>query len=166
MRGSRDGYAVDEVLQPKDEQVMIACSVEISQFFLLPRFDSLQAALGESVGAFRSVHLGDSYTQAYSLGAECQGAGFIEYFSGFGFFEAYRFPGETTPVPNTFERMVESKYALVGTTDDIKRELEALQKNSNVEWFGWFFDQGLMPWDETRRQLETFGKEVLPAFKD
>jgi alkanesulfonate monooxygenase SsuD/methylene tetrahydromethanopterin reductase-like flavin-dependent oxidoreductase (luciferase family) len=125
-----------------------------------------QLALGESVGAFRSVHLGDSYTQAYSLGAECQGAGFIEYFSGFGFFEAYRFPGETTPVPNTFERMVESKYALVGTTDDIKRELEALQKNSNVEWFGWFFDQGLMPWDETRRQLETFGKEVLPAFKD
>ena len=101
-----------------------------------------QLALGESVGAFRSVHLGDSYTQAYSLGAECQGAGFIEYFSGFGFFEAYRFPGETTPVPNTFERMVESKYALVGTTDDIKRELEALQKNSNVEWFGWFFDQG------------------------
>ena len=125
-----------------------------------------QLALGESVGAFRSVHLGDSYTQAYSLGAECQGAGFIEYFSGFGFFEAYRFPGETTPVPNTFERMVESKYALVGTTDDIKRELEALQKNSNVEWFGWFFDQGLMPWDETRRQLETFGREVLPAFKD
>ncbi len=125
-----------------------------------------QLALGESVGAFRSIHLGDSYTQAYSLGAECQGAGFIEYFSGFGFFEAYRFPGETTPVPNTFERMVESKYALVGTTDDIKRELEALQKNSNVEWFGWFFDQGLMPWDETKRQLETFGKEVLPAFKD
>ena len=125
-----------------------------------------QLALGESVGAFRSIHLGDSYTQAYSLGAACQGAGFIEYFSGFGFFEAYRFPGETTPVPNTFERMVESKYALVGTVDDIKRELEALHKNSNVEWFGWFFDQGLMPWDETKRQLELFGKEILPEFKD
>jgi alkanesulfonate monooxygenase SsuD/methylene tetrahydromethanopterin reductase-like flavin-dependent oxidoreductase (luciferase family) len=125
-----------------------------------------QLALGESVGAFRSIHLGNSYTEAYSLGAECQGAGFIEYFSGFGFFEAYRFPGETTPVPNTFERMVEAKYALVGTVDDIKRELEALQKNSNVEWFGWFFDQGLMPWDEAKRQLETFGKEILPEFKD
>ena len=125
-----------------------------------------QLALGESVGAFRSVHLGNSYTEAYSLGAECQGAGFIEYFSGFGFFEAYRFPGETTPVPNTFERMVESKYSLVGTVDDVKRELEALHKNSNVEWFGWFFDQGLMPWDETKRQLEIFGKEILPEFKD
>lgn len=123
-------------------------------------------ALGESVGAFRSVHLGRSYTEAYSLGAECQGAGFIEYFSGFGFFEAYRFPGETTPVPNTFARMVESKYALVGTVDDIKRELEALHQNSNVEWFGWFFDQGLMPWDEAKRQLEIFGKEILPEFKD
>ena len=125
-----------------------------------------QLALGESVGAFRSIHLGNSYTEAYSLGAECQGAGFIEYFSGFGFFEAYRFPGETTPVPKTFERMVESKYALVGTVDDVKRELEALHKNSNVEWFGWFFDQGLMPWDEAKRQLEIFGKEILPEFKD
>ena len=125
-----------------------------------------QLALGESVGAFRSVHLGDSYTEAYSLGAACQGAGFIEYFSGFGFFEAYRFPGETTPVPTTFERMVESKYALVGTVDTVKRELEALYKNSKVEWFGWFFDQGLMPWDETKRQLEIFGKEILPEFRD
>ncbi len=122
--------------------------------------------LGQSVGAFRSVHLGDSYPQAYSLGATCQGAGFIEYFSGFGFFEAYRFPGETTPVPNTFERMVESKYALVGTVDDVKRELEALHKNSSIEWFGWFFDQGLMPWDEAKRQLELFGSEILPEFKD
>jgi alkanesulfonate monooxygenase SsuD/methylene tetrahydromethanopterin reductase-like flavin-dependent oxidoreductase (luciferase family) len=122
--------------------------------------------IGQSVGAFRSVHLGYNYTEAYSLGAQAQGAGFIEYFSGFGFFEAYRFPGETTPVPNTFERMVEAKYALVGTIDDIKREIEALKKNSNVEWFGWYFDQGLLPWDEAKRQVELFGKHIIPEFKE
>lgn len=122
--------------------------------------------LGESVGAFRSVHIGDNYTEAYTLGAHAQGTGFIEYFSGFGFFEAYRFPGETTPVPNTFERMVEAKYSLVGTTDDIKRELDALRKNSNIEWFGWYFDQGLISWDEARRQLELFATKVMPEFKD
>jgi alkanesulfonate monooxygenase SsuD/methylene tetrahydromethanopterin reductase-like flavin-dependent oxidoreductase (luciferase family) len=121
--------------------------------------------IGQSVGAFRSVHLGNNYTEAYSLGAHAQGAGFIEYFSGFGFFEAYRFPGETTPVPNTFERMVEAKYALVGTIDDVKREIEALKKNSNVEWFGWYFDQGLLPWDEAKRQVELFGKHIIPEFK-
>jgi alkanesulfonate monooxygenase SsuD/methylene tetrahydromethanopterin reductase-like flavin-dependent oxidoreductase (luciferase family) len=122
--------------------------------------------LGENVGAFRSVHLGNTYTEAYSLGAHAQGTGFIEYFSGFGFFEAYRFPGETGPVPNTFERMVEVKYSLVGTVDDIKRELEALHKNSNIEWFGWYFDQGLLPWDEAKRQIELFATKVMPEFQD
>ena len=122
-------------------------------------------ALGQSVGAFRSVALGNSYTEAYSLGAHAQGTGFIEYFSGFGFFEAYRFPGETTPVPQTYERMVEAKYALVGTADDVKRELDALRQNTNLEWFGWYFDQGLMSWDDTKRQLEMFAK-IMPEFRD
>jgi alkanesulfonate monooxygenase SsuD/methylene tetrahydromethanopterin reductase-like flavin-dependent oxidoreductase (luciferase family) len=122
--------------------------------------------LGQNVGAFRSVSLGNSYTEAYTLGAHTQGVGFIEYFSGFGFFEAYRFPGETTPVPSTYERMVEAKYALVGTPDDVKRELEALRKNANIEWFGWYFDQGLMSWDETKRQLELFATKVMPEFRD
>jgi len=125
-----------------------------------------KVALGESVGAFRAVSLGKSYTEAYSLGAHAQGTGFIEYFSGFGFFEAYRFPGETTPVPQTYERMVEAKYALVGTADNIKYELDALRKNSNLEWFGWYFDQGLMSWDETKQQLEMFATKVMPEFKD
>lgn len=122
--------------------------------------------LGKNVGAFRSVHLGNNYTEAYSLGAHSQGTGFIEYFSGFGFFEAYRFPGETGPVPHTFERMVEAKYSLVGTADDIKRELDALRKNSNIEWFGWYFDQGMIPWDDAKRQLEMFATKVMPEFKD
>jgi hypothetical protein len=69
-------------------------------------------------------------------------------------------------VPNTYERMVEAKYELVGTVDDIKRELEALRKNTNIEWFGWYFDQGLISWDETKRQLEMFATKVMPEFKD
>ena len=40
---------VGEALQTKEEQVAIACHVETSQYFLLPRFDALQAALGENV---------------------------------------------------------------------------------------------------------------------
>jgi alkanesulfonate monooxygenase SsuD/methylene tetrahydromethanopterin reductase-like flavin-dependent oxidoreductase (luciferase family) len=122
--------------------------------------------LGESVGAFRSIHIGDTYGDAYRLGAEAQGRGFIEYFSGFGFFEAFRLPGETTPVPQSFERLVEAKYELVGTVDDVKRELDALRTNGNPEWFAWYFDQGIMPLDEAKRQLELFATKVMPEFRD
>lgn len=59
--------------------------------------------LGRRVGAFRAVHIGSTREAAYNLGARTQVPGFIEYFSGFGFMEAFRFPGETTPVPNTYE---------------------------------------------------------------
>jgi alkanesulfonate monooxygenase SsuD/methylene tetrahydromethanopterin reductase-like flavin-dependent oxidoreductase (luciferase family) len=121
--------------------------------------------LGESVGAHRSVHLGSTYDYAFSLGKTAAGYGWPEYFAPFGFFEAFRFPGETEPVPQTYERMVECKFELVGTVDDIKREMESMVKNTNLEWFGWYFDQGVMSWDEQRRQLDLFAK-VMPDFRD
>jgi hypothetical protein len=61
--------------------------------------------------------------------------------------------------------MIEAKYALVGTVDDIKRDIDSLVKDTNAEWFGWYFDQGMMSWDETRRQLESFAK-IIPEFKN
>jgi alkanesulfonate monooxygenase SsuD/methylene tetrahydromethanopterin reductase-like flavin-dependent oxidoreductase (luciferase family) len=122
--------------------------------------------LGKNAAAFRSIHMGPSYGEAYAFAADIMKGGWIPYFGGFGFFEAFRFPGETTPVPLTYERMVEAKYALVGTVDDIKRDIEKMHRDTNVEWFGWYFDQGLMSWDETRRQLELFAKHVIPEFKD
>jgi alkanesulfonate monooxygenase SsuD/methylene tetrahydromethanopterin reductase-like flavin-dependent oxidoreductase (luciferase family) len=125
-----------------------------------------ELALGESVGAFRSVHMGNTYEEAFRLGEATQGAGFVNYFGGFGFFEAFRFPGEEGEVPANFQRMVDASYSLVGTVDDVKRQMEELRKNTNPEWFGWFFDQGLMPWDEAQRQLEIFATKVMPEFRD
>ena len=122
-------------------------------------------ALGQSVGAHRSVHLGKNRAEAYALGESAAGQAWPDYFAPFGFFEAFRFPGETTKVPENYERMVECKFELVGTVDDIKREFEAMLENSGVEWFGWYFDQGVMSWDEQRRQMELFSK-VLDEFKD
>jgi alkanesulfonate monooxygenase SsuD/methylene tetrahydromethanopterin reductase-like flavin-dependent oxidoreductase (luciferase family) len=123
-------------------------------------------ALGDRVGAFRAVHIGKTRSEARELGARTQGPGFIEYFSGFGFLEAFRFPGETTPVPNDYNRLLEARYALAGTVDDIKRELDELRENVNIEWFAWYFDQGLMPLDEAKRQLELFATKVMPEFKN
>jgi alkanesulfonate monooxygenase SsuD/methylene tetrahydromethanopterin reductase-like flavin-dependent oxidoreductase (luciferase family) len=125
-----------------------------------------QIARGQSVAAFRGVYLGNTTTEANNLAVAALNDGFVPYFSGFGFFEAFRFPGETTPVPMTAERMIKAKYALVGTPDDMKRELDAMRTDTNVEWFGWYFDQGLISWDDARRQLELFATKVMPEFKD
>jgi alkanesulfonate monooxygenase SsuD/methylene tetrahydromethanopterin reductase-like flavin-dependent oxidoreductase (luciferase family) len=121
--------------------------------------------LGQHVGAHRSVHIGTTRDEAYTIGETAAGAGWPDYFAPFGFFEAFRFPGETTPVPQTYDRMIEAKFELIGTVDDIKREIEAILENSGLEWFGWYFDQGVMSWDEQRRQMDLFSK-VVEEFRD
>ena len=135
--------------------------------------------LGESVGAFRAVHFGRTQADAVELLRTTNYAGFNHYFGGFGFWEAFRTPEDLvkypanpfTPLPQsewTLERMRKVKYALAGTVDQVKREIEALHKiggDGELEWFGWFFDQGFMPWDEEMRQIETFAKHIIPAFR-
>ena len=37
--------------------------------------------------------------------------------------------------------------------------------DGDLEWFSWFFDQGLMPLDEARRQIELFAEHIIPAFR-
>lgn len=122
-------------------------------------------ALGENFGAFRMVYIGDTYEQAFNLGASALGDAFARYFSGFGFFEGFRRPGETGPVPFSFERMVEARFALVGTVDDVIRQITELREDVNPEWFGWYLDQGLMPQDQLRRQLDLFTQKIMPAFR-
>ena len=128
--------------------------------------------LGESVGAFRAVHFGDTEAEAVELLRTTNYAGFNNYFGGFGFWEAFRtqedakkYPMDPyTPLPPaewTLERMRNVKYALAGTVDQVKREIEALHKiggDGELEWFGWFFDQGFMSLDEEMRQMETFAE--------
>jgi len=136
--------------------------------------------LGESVGAFRAVHFGKTEAEAVALFADTNYRGFKDYFSGFGFGEAFRteednakYPLEPyTPLPTeelTVERLRRVKYALAGTPEQVRAEIAALQtlygSSGELEWFGWFFDQGFMSWDETQRQFEFFAKEIIPYFR-
>ena len=123
-----------------------------------------ELALGQNIGTFRMVYIADTYDKAFALGAAALGDAFVRYFSGFGFFEGFRQPGETGPVPITFQRMVDAKFAIVGTVDQVKRQIAQLCEASNPDWFGWYLDQGLMDQGEVLRQLEAFATEILPDF--
>lgn len=135
--------------------------------------------LGESIGAFRAVAFGDSEAQAQELLRRTNFYSFEAYFSRFGFWEALRIPGDEEKWPKgqamipeeewTMQRMLTSKYAIAGTVDQVKRDIEELATihgdDGELEWFSWYFDQGLMPLDEAKRQLETFAEHVMPAFR-
>jgi alkanesulfonate monooxygenase SsuD/methylene tetrahydromethanopterin reductase-like flavin-dependent oxidoreductase (luciferase family) len=135
--------------------------------------------LGESIGAVRAIAFGDTKEQAWDLMTRTNYFGFQAYFSVFGFWEALRLPedAQNFPQPSSFippeewtmERFTRTKYGLVGTVDDIKREVEALAGihggDGELEWFSWFFDQGLMPLDEAKRQLELFATHIIPEYR-
>jgi hypothetical protein len=66
------------------------------------------------------------------------------------------------------DRFRKAKYVLAGTVNQVKREIEELKilgGEGDLEWFGWFFDQGFMPWDEEMRQIELFAEHIIPAFR-
>jgi alkanesulfonate monooxygenase SsuD/methylene tetrahydromethanopterin reductase-like flavin-dependent oxidoreductase (luciferase family) len=137
--------------------------------------------LGQGVGAFRSVHFGKTEAEAVKLFTETNYAGFQAYFGGFGFWEAFRTPEDLkkypvtptyTPLPTsewTPQRMRDVKYAFAGTADQVRRDIDDLHKihgaNGELEWFGWFFDQGFMSWDETQRQMEFFAEKIMPHYR-
>lgn len=136
--------------------------------------------LGENVGAFRAVHFGNTEEDAVTLLRNTNYQGFRAYFGGFGFWEALRAPEDEakyplnpyTPLPPrewTVERMRHVKYALAGTPTQVRAEIDALRtvygSGGELEWFGWFFDQGFMSWEETQRQFEFFAQEIIPHFR-
>ncbi len=135
-----------------------------------------ELALGEGVGAFRSISIGKTYDEAFALGARTTGWGFYAYFSQFGFMEVFRNPDEDGDEPLTFasqehvyQRLVDHDFALCGTVDDVKRKLDSLARihgDGELSWLSWAFPQGLLTWDEARWQLETFVEELMPALRD
>jgi alkanesulfonate monooxygenase SsuD/methylene tetrahydromethanopterin reductase-like flavin-dependent oxidoreductase (luciferase family) len=133
--------------------------------------------LGESVGAIRALHFGRTEEEAVALLRDTNYAGFYNYFGGFGFWEAFRMPEDAAKyaadqmLPTsewTVERMRKAKYALAGTPDQVKAEFDALKRiggDGDLEWFTWFLDQGMMPWEEEMHQMELFAEHIIRNFR-
>ena len=98
------------------------------------------------------------------------------YFPQFGVQEVLRYDGEDSPKPlrikdrrDAVDRLIAHSVALVGTVDEVKRQLESLARchaDGELEWFDWeVCQQGLLPLEEVLHQIEVFGNQVLPEFR-
>lgn len=133
--------------------------------------------LGENIGACRYVCIGKTREEAYEMLSKTAGWVWQRYFSQFGVHEALRYEGEDSPRPleiktteDAAKRLVDHQIALVGTVDEIKRQLEPLARchaDGELEWFDWeVCQQGLLPTDEVLEQIELFGTKILPEFRN
>lgn len=132
--------------------------------------------LGDSLGVVHCVYLADNRQRAYELGETgiC-GAGFRNFFHHFGFSEAWREPADEARYPSgkamlpasevTMDRLARVKFAFAGSVADVRKEMDAMVENVHPEWFVWQGDQGMLPIAEVKRQVEIFGKELLPRYK-
>ncbi|HKV55299.1 MAG TPA: LLM class flavin-dependent oxidoreductase [Candidatus Binataceae bacterium] len=130
--------------------------------------------LGQGVGALHAMYFANNVENARKLAREgiC-GTAFAKFFYHFGFFEAWRepeddqrYPGRMLPQSEcTIERMERAKFTYTGTVDDVRREFDAMVENIHPEWYVWQGDQGLLPIDLVKQQIQTFGKEFIPRYK-
>jgi alkanesulfonate monooxygenase SsuD/methylene tetrahydromethanopterin reductase-like flavin-dependent oxidoreductase (luciferase family) len=132
-------------------------------------------AIGEDAGTLRFVTMGATRDEADQIGRRFIETSWNDYFGPYGYREMLREPGDEERFPELlpreaadFDRMKRVKMAFSGTVDDVKREIDAMLKVVDVDWFGWMLahQQGFQPIDELRRQIEMFGEHIIPEFSD
>jgi alkanesulfonate monooxygenase SsuD/methylene tetrahydromethanopterin reductase-like flavin-dependent oxidoreductase (luciferase family) len=131
--------------------------------------------LGQRIGVLRQIYFGQNKEETYRL-AEMgtAGVGFGKFWGHFGFFEAFRLPGDEQKWPPgkalvpqsewTIDRMEKAHYLFMGSESDIRRKMDDLVEAANPEYFCWNFDQGMIPMDVMKEQLRMFGEKIMPHY--
>ncbi|MGE0825443.1 MAG: LLM class flavin-dependent oxidoreductase [Candidatus Binatia bacterium] len=108
--------------------------------------------LGENVGLARVVGLGK--TRDAALNVSRQGIMYL-----LGLYHSHFYPN----IPTTIEPVIDAGIAFVGTKEEVRRNLATVQEQLNPEYFLMFCDQGLLPFDQVKEQVEMFA-ELMPEF--
>jgi alkanesulfonate monooxygenase SsuD/methylene tetrahydromethanopterin reductase-like flavin-dependent oxidoreductase (luciferase family) len=109
--------------------------------------------LGESVGLARIVSIANNKGTALEIARKG-----IMYL--LGLYHSHFYPN----IPTTIEPVVDAGVAFVGTPEEVRRQLAAVQERLHPEYFLVFCDQGLLPLAEVKQQVELFAK-LMPEFR-
>ncbi|MDA2812079.1 LLM class flavin-dependent oxidoreductase [Nocardiopsis sp. RSe5-2] len=130
--------------------------------------------LGEHTGILKIVGMADTREEAIATYGSKMHKDFASFFGPFGYLEVLRTEDDDAAAPispekGDFKRMADVQMALIGGPDDVKRGIEAMLKEiPDLEWFGLFMQgqQGVLPLDTVKRNLEMFAEHVIPEFRD
>lgn len=122
-------------------------------------------AFGQNTGVVRNINFGKNREHALEQAERgIPGYGWPNFWGYHGFYEVFRRAGEEGPVPQTIERMVDSHYLYAGTPYDVLESMNELWENGRPEYFLYWIDQGLLPFDEVKQNLRLFGERIVPEF--
>lgn len=115
------------------------------------------------VALCRLLAVAETYEEAWKT-AEQSMAFMGDWLGEFGFFEAWRMPGQEGPVPRTLEQLVKSGAALVGTPDDVGEQVQRLRDELNVDYLVFVACAGAIDHPRMLNMIQLFGQHVIPAF--
>jgi alkanesulfonate monooxygenase SsuD/methylene tetrahydromethanopterin reductase-like flavin-dependent oxidoreductase (luciferase family) len=117
---------------------------------------------GDGVAHFKTIIVADTEEEARFHAEKVQWA-WAEWLGGYGFNEAFRLPGETTPIPNDFDVTQRGHgFIVYGTPEQVLQRLEPFVAQYNVgELFNWVFN-GVMSHDAILRSIELYMEKVAP----
>jgi alkanesulfonate monooxygenase SsuD/methylene tetrahydromethanopterin reductase-like flavin-dependent oxidoreductase (luciferase family) len=120
---------------------------------------------GNDMGGLRQIYIANSRAEALALADQgIPGYGWRTFWGHYGFYEAFRLPGQEGDIPWTLESMERAHYLYVGTVDDIKRKLAEMVKACNPSYLVWWIEQGFLPLPVVKQQLELFSEKIMPEF--
>jgi alkanesulfonate monooxygenase SsuD/methylene tetrahydromethanopterin reductase-like flavin-dependent oxidoreductase (luciferase family) len=89
-----------------------------------------------------------------------------DWLGEFGFFEAWRLPGQEGPVPRTLEQVAAAGALVVGTPDEAGEQLERLRETTGAEYVIFVPLGGAAEHEHMLETIGLFGERVIPGLAD
>lgn len=148
------------------------CDETLTDLFTAYQEESAEAGhnfeYGQNIGIFRDTLVLEDSAEAHRYAA--QGNGFVwpAWFAPIGFNEAFRKKGETGKIgPECdYNYLREKGFEFVGNPDEVNRQIEAMVKKHNPEYFLMWQYPGPIPHHIQMRNLELWATEILPNWND
>ncbi|WP_214106584.1 LLM class flavin-dependent oxidoreductase [Acrocarpospora catenulata] len=116
---------------------------------------------GGGVAVCRMLAMGRTHEEAWETARQSV-AFTADWLGEFGFFEAWRLPGQTGPVPRTLEQLVAAGAMLVGTPDEVGEQVERLRDELGVEYVVFVACGGAVDHGRMLDTIQLFGDHVIP----